>query len=144
MKQTLQLIQTVRVFLIGSILLYFWIVWKLPSSIVPNPFVFRVLTVVAVLMVIGIFLIRKIQVLPAEASLATQTQDASALLRLRQGYLVTYVLSEAIVLYGVALHFLGNSLMRVTPFFLAGLVLMLYFGPKRPAAEFPPDATVKH
>ncbi|MGA9304770.1 MAG: hypothetical protein WBW31_05120 [Candidatus Sulfotelmatobacter sp.] len=53
-------------------------------------------------------------------------------------------MSEAIVLYGVMLHFMGFALSQVAPFFIAGAVLMLFLGPKStPTQEFPPDGILK-
>ena len=70
---------------------------------------------------------------PAESSLAGNPESATTLYRWRTGYMATYALSEAIVLYGVVLRFLGLSFSQVVPFFLAGFILMLFFGPRRPS-----------
>ena len=81
-------------------------------------------------MVILILVMRRIQVLPAEAILQTQPEDKRALARLRVGYLITYTLSLSIVLYGLVLHFFGFSMSQVAQFFIAGFALILYYGPK--------------
>jgi hypothetical protein len=47
--------------------------------------------------------------------------------------MATFALSEAVVIYGVVLRFVGFRFSQVVPFFLAGLILMLFFGPRRPA-----------
>jgi hypothetical protein len=130
--------------MLGSVALYAWLIWCLPSSATPNPIVFRAIAAMAVLLVVVIFVMRRIQVGRVEVLLAAQPQDAKVLLRWRQGYLVTYALSEAIVLYGVVLHFLGFALSQVVPFFVAGAALMLFLGPKSASSqEFPPDADLR-
>jgi|SRR5271157_3674331 len=129
MQAARRFIQTIRFVMLGSIVAYGYIVWWLPSAAIPNPLLFRVLTALSVTLVVGIFVLRRLQVLPVESVLAVQPDDAKALGRWRQGYIVTYVLSEAIVLYGLVLHFLGFRATKVAPFFVAGFVLILFFRP---------------
>jgi hypothetical protein len=141
MQTARRFIQTVRFFMLGSIVLYGYIAWRLPSSAAPNAFLFKVLTVLSIVLVVLIFAMRRIQVLPVEATLAVNPEDAAALSRWRQGYIVSYALSEAIVLYGLVLHFLGFPLARVIPFLASGFMLILLLRPRLPhAPEFPPDA----
>jgi hypothetical protein len=109
---------------------YALVVLWLPSSATPKPILLRAFTALAVFIVTAIFGARRIQVFPVESILEKQPQDASALLRWRQGYLVTYCLSLSIALYGLVLHFLGFPTRQVAPFFVAGLALFLFFGPK--------------
>jgi len=109
--------------------MYLLVVLRLPSSATPNPIIHRTLTALCVALAVVIFVIRKMQVLPAEEILQSQPQDAKALARWRLGYIVIYALSLSIALYGLALHFLGFSMSRVAPFLLAGFVLILFFGP---------------
>ncbi|MGO9084239.1 MAG: hypothetical protein ACLQBK_03360 [Candidatus Sulfotelmatobacter sp.] len=110
--------------------MYAFVILRLPSSATPNPIMLRALTVVAVSITILIFVMRRIQVLPAEAILQIQPEDAKALARWRQGYIVTYALSLSIALYGLVLHFFGFSLSQVAPFFIAGFALILLLGPR--------------
>jgi hypothetical protein len=141
MVATLKFIQTVRFVLAGAVVMYAFVIFRLPSSAKPNPTMLRALTVVAVSVAILIFVMRRIQVLPAEAILQGQPQDAKALARLRQGYLVTYALSLSIALYGVVLHFVGFSMSQIAPFFVAGFALIVFLGPKITAqSEFPPQS----
>jgi hypothetical protein len=138
MKAARKFLQIVRFTMVISIVAYAIMCWRLPSSATPNAAIFRILTLLAISLVVAIFMVRRIYVSPAEAAPVNQPQDAGALNRWRQGYLVTWALSEAIALYGVVLHFMGFPLLRVGPFLLTGIVLMLYFGPKLPLeAEFP-------
>ena len=141
MAATRRFIQTVRFCLAGAIVMYGLVVFRLPSSATPNPVLLRALTVVAVSIAILIFVMRRIQVLPAEAVLQNQPQDVKALARLRQGYVTTYALSLSIALYGLVLHFLGFSKSQIAPFFIAGLALIGFFRPKVAADQaFPPQS----
>jgi hypothetical protein len=130
MNAARKFIQTVRFILLGAIVVYGMLVLRLPSSATSKPIVVQALTVVAVSLVILLFVMRRIQVLPAEAILQEQPQNAKALARWRQGYLVSYILSLSIALYGLVLHFLGFSISQVAPFFVAGTALILFLGPK--------------
>ena len=91
MEGTRKFINTVRFILAGTIVMYALVVLRLPSSsATPSPIILRALTVLAVLMTILIFVMRRVQVFPAEEILQSQPQDAKALGRLRLGYLITY------------------------------------------------------
>ncbi len=141
MKESRRFIQTIRFVLACSVVAYALICRRLPTSGNSNPIVLRAITAMAVVLVIVIFVMRRIQVLPVEAILTTQSPDPKALLRWRKGYLTTYALSVAIALYGLALHFLGSSFMQVVPFFVAGLALILFLGPVSPKSREFPSAT---
>ena len=67
--------------------------------------------------------------MPAESLLAGHPEDTKALRKWRQGYIVIYILAEAVALYGVVLHFIGFAAVRVGPFFVAGFTLILFFRP---------------
>jgi hypothetical protein len=130
MEATRKFIQIVRFVLLSAIVIYGLIVFRLPSSATPKPVVLRAITVLTVSLVVLLFVMRRIQVHPAAAILEKQPQDAKALARWRQGHLVTYTLSLSIALYGLVLHFLGFSASRVAPFFVVGIVLILFLGPR--------------
>jgi len=130
MESTRRFIQTVRFILLGAIVIYGLIVLRLPSSATPKPVVLQAITVLAASLVVLLFVMRRIQVRPAEAILEKQPQDAKALARWRQGHLVTYILSLSIAFYGLVLHFLGFSVSQVAPFFIVGAVLILFLRPR--------------
>lgn len=65
---------------------------------------------------------------------------ATRLARLRLYYLVCHTLSEAVGLYGFALHFLGASRTEEVPFFAAAVTLFLLCYPRTPAAGSPDDS----
>lgn len=125
--------QMVRFALLVCIALYAFIVKMLPSTGTPNLLVFRVMLLLVVVLVGTLFAFRRMMVKPAELALANQPDDPSAIARWRMGYLITYVLSEAIATYGVMLHFMGFTLVQVAPFFVAGFVLIVFYSPRIPA-----------
>jgi len=55
------------------------------------------------------------------------------LTKLRQYYIVCYVLSESTALYGVALRYQGASVREVIPFFLCALILFGLCYPRLPS-----------
>jgi len=130
MEAARKFIQIVRFVLVAVLVMYVYVVLKIPSKAVPNPVMLRVFTAVSIAIVILIFVMRRVKTLPSEAILARGPQDLKVLSNLRQGYLITYTLSFSIALYGVVLHFLGFPLSQIAPFFTAAFALILYFGPK--------------
>jgi hypothetical protein len=52
--------------------------------------------------------------------------------RFQVGYITCFVLSEAIVLYGINLRFYGARLDGALPFYVGGLLLMLFSMPRNP------------
>lgn len=82
---------------------------------------------------IGIaFYFRLKWVQPAAGVLQTKPGDVSALSRCRAGNIVTYVIAEAIILYGFALRFLGGTVLQALPFYAAAVALMILWWPRRP------------
>jgi hypothetical protein len=69
---------------------------------------------------------------PAAELLQTQPGDASALGRWRAGNIITFVIAEAIMLYGFALRFLGGTVLQALPFYAAAVALMILWWPRRP------------
>lgn len=132
MEAARRIMQIVRLALLACILLYAVIVKLLPTSATPNMLVFKVITLLALMLVITVFAFRHTMVQRALSALALQPEDRLAISRWRTGYLVLYLLSEAIATYGVILHFIGFNLAQVAPFFIVGLVLILFYSPKTP------------
>jgi hypothetical protein len=123
----------VRWMMLASVLLCVAIVRVIPArNLSPTPTFLYGFTIMAVVMVIGILVLRRLWVLPAESVLAAHPEDRGTTVRWQTGYLVTYALSEAIAVYGVALHFLGFRFPQVILFCLAGFGLLLFFRPRTP------------
>jgi hypothetical protein len=126
----------VRVAMLVSIALYVFIGERMGKNLgAPSTNLYFAITLVAITTVGMTFAVRRLFVLRAEATLAAQPEDAVALKRWWAGYIFTYALCEAVALFGFVLRILGFTLSQVVPFYLVGFVLMLLFGPRRPASE---------
>ncbi len=126
-----RVLQIMRFAFLASIALYAYLVVSLPSHATPNPVIFLPISLVAVTLLIGVFVTRRMFLARTEKILAVNPEDSAALARWRMGYLVAYALSEAIVLFGIVLHFLGFSFRQVAPFFLTSFLLILFLAPPR-------------
>jgi len=136
METTLRLLRMVWSALLFSIVMYVLIGERVgPHRTALDPTIFRAIAFVAVATVGMIFAVRRMIVLRAAQTLAGQPADNAANLRWRGGYIVTFALCEAIALYGFVLRMQGFSLSQVAPFYFGGLLLMVYFGPRRPASN---------
>ena len=100
-----------------------------------DPTVFYVLSLATITIVGVILVVRRTLVLQSETVLATRPSDAATLNRWRAGYILTYSLSEAIALFGLVLRLIGFGLSHVASFYIAGFILLLFFGPRRPAVQ---------
>jgi hypothetical protein len=104
-------------------------------STVSNATMFYVFSMVTVTMVGIILVVRRTLVTQSAVALAMRPADVAALGRWRAGYIMTYALSEAIALFGLVLRLTGFTLSQVAPFYVAGFILLLFFGPRRPVSE---------
>ncbi|HEX4001948.1 MAG TPA: hypothetical protein VHX36_04825 [Candidatus Acidoferrales bacterium] len=85
----------------------------------------------AVLVAIALYvLVKKIR--PALETLQTKPADAASLATWRSASLASYVIAEAIVLFGLCLRFLGGARSLSIPFYAVGLLLMLFLFPRHP------------
>ncbi len=125
-------LQVVRFAMLISIVLYLVIVVQLPAHTAPNPLLFRVLALLGVANVGLILFLRRIFVASPAEVLRSSPQDSTALAKWKSGHILTWAFAEAIALYGLVLHFLGFSMREVSPFFMAGALLIVVFGPKLP------------
>jgi hypothetical protein len=133
-----KIVQLIRIALLVSIALYVIIGERGGQISVapPSRNLYFAITLVAITTVGMVFAVRRIFVLRSEATLAAQPEDSVALNRWRVGYIISYVLSETVALFGLVLRIQGGfTLSQVAPFYLVGFVLILLFGPRRPATS---------
>lgn len=137
MESSIKVVRIIRFALVVSIVLYALMGEYVarPLAHPPDAMLFYALTGLAVVMVVLIAVVRRLAVVRAEEILSSRPADAAALGRWRAGYLVTYVLCEAVGLYGLVLRFLGFTLAQVAPFYVASIALMLFFSPRPPSRE---------
>jgi hypothetical protein len=100
-----------------------------------DPTLFYALSLATITIVGVILVVRRTLVLQSAAALATRPNDVATLHRWRAGYVMTYALSEAIAMFGLILRIIGFSLSQVASFYVAGFILLLFFGPRRPVSE---------
>lgn len=132
MELSLKFVRTVQLILLVSIVVYAFIAQRFgpaPREVVPA-FSYAI-TTVAVALAGAVFVLRQVMVRRAERMLAANAQDARALVLWRMAYVFTFFLCETIALLGITLRFAGSGFSQVVPFFLAGFILMLLFGPRR-------------
>ncbi len=136
MDVAVRVLRILQFALLASIVLYVGLaaILSTPPGRPPAPILLIALTFLAVMNVLVIMVMRRVFVSKAEEILRTNPEDAGALMRWRSGYIVTYAIAESVALYGLVLHFLGFTHVEVTPFFLAGFVLLVFFPPRRPAS----------
>ena len=136
MEGSVKLLRLVQLAMLGAILLYIGVGEAVGSvARISNTTMFYILSMVTVTIVGVILVVRRTLVTQSEAALATRPGDAPTLGRWRAGYIMTYALSEAIALFGLVLRLTGFTLSQVVPFYVAGFILLLFFGPRSPARE---------
>lgn len=134
MHSTFRSLQIVRVVMLISIAAYVLLgEYLIPARVIPGRIFFYALTAIAVLLVIGSFMVRRFLGRKATAALADVPAPASALNLWRGAYIVIYVFSESIAILGFVLRVMGYTLSEVAPFYIVGFFLFLYFAPKKPS-----------
>jgi hypothetical protein len=100
-----------------------------------NPTLFYALSLATITIVGVILVVRRTLVLQSANMLAARPNDVATLSRWRAGYVMTYALSETIAIFGLLLRVIGFSLTQVASFYIAGFILLLFFGPRRPVSQ---------
>jgi hypothetical protein len=134
MGRTLRTLRVVQLAMLGSILLYA-VVGELvgPKARAVNPAVSYIFTTMGVAIVGIIFVVRRTLVLRSAETLAANPEDSLTLNHWKTGYVATYALCEALAAFGIVLRFMGFNFQQSLPFYVGGLVLLLFFGPQKPA-----------
>ena len=136
MDASVKLLRTVQVAMLVSVVLYVLVGERIGDVLrLNNPMMFYALSMVTVTIVGVILVVRRTLVAQSAASLRTRPEDLATLGRWRAGYVMTYALSEAIALFGLVLRMIGFSLSQVAPFYIAGFILLSFFGPRRPISS---------
>jgi hypothetical protein len=135
MEQSIRLLSILRYAFLGSIFLYIAVGETLNRVTTPNLILFYALTFAAITAVGAILVIRRTMVVPSETALRIRTDDAVSVNRWRTGCIVTYAMSEAVALFGLVLRITGFTLSQVAAFYIAGIVLLLFFSPQPRISE---------
>ena len=136
MESAIKIVRLLQIAMLLSVLLLV-IVGEMVGSIprLSNPTLFYALSLATITMVGVILVVRRTLVLQSAATLAERPDDVATIARWRAGYVMTYALSEAIAMFGLLLRIIGFSLQQVASFYVAGFILLLFFGPRRPVRE---------
>jgi hypothetical protein len=126
-----RLIQIAMLLSVGMFVVAGEMVGPIPK--LSNPTLFYALSLATITIVGVILVVRRTLVLQSAVTLATRPNDVPTLNRWRAGYVMTYALSEAIAMFGLVLRLIGFTLSQVASFYIAGFILLLFFGPRRPA-----------
>jgi hypothetical protein len=136
MKGTLRMLRIVQWTMLGSILLYVVIGEVLgPGGRAVDPSLSYFFSTASVAIVGVIFVVRRTLVLRSAEGLAAHPDDAASLNHWKNGYLATYVLCEALALFGLIQRFMGFNLQQSLPYYIGGFVLLFFFGPREPVSS---------
>jgi hypothetical protein len=89
-------------------------------------------TTIGVVIVGVIFVVRRTLVMRSAESLAAHPDDGLSLQHWKNGYIATYVLCEALALFGLVLRCTGFNFQQCLPFYVGGFVMLFFFAPREP------------
>ena len=111
MESAIKVVRAVQIAFLVSVVLYVGVGEKVGSiERLNEPVLFYVLSLVTIIIVGVILVVRRTLVLQS-------------------------ALAEAIALFGLVLRFIGFTLSQVWSFYIAGFILLLFFGPRLPESE---------
>jgi hypothetical protein len=133
-QQTLRFLRIVHGSLMSAVLLYLYVMRLVPAqpSQELDAKVPLLLGVVALVELAVGASIRSRKLRTAFETLRKVPDDVRALGQWRQGVIISDSLAMAVVLFGVALHFLGAPSLQVASFFAVGAVALLLWWPRQP------------
>ena len=133
MENAIKIIRAIQIAMLLSVAI-FVLAGEMVGSIprLSDPTLFYALSLATITIVGVILVVRRTLVLQSAVTLAARPNDVATLNRWRAGYVMTYALSEAIAMFGLVLRLIGFSLSQVASFYIAGFILLLFFGPRRP------------
>jgi cytochrome b561 len=134
MTRALKTLRAVQWAMLASILVY-GIVGEVvgPVGRGVDPALSYIFSTLAVGIVGTIFVVRRTLVLRAAENLAARPDDSLSLNHWQTGYIATYVLCEALGLFGLVLRFRGCQLQQSLLFYAGAFVLLIFFRPRQPA-----------
>ncbi len=119
--------------LISSIILYAIVGEIVPHhQLTANLLIFRVVEILSLVTVAVLFAVRRFTT-KLQTSLQSGREEPHAIARWRGACIAGFALCEVIALYGFVLRMQGFRLPQVAPFYMAGMLLLVWFVPRRPA-----------
>jgi hypothetical protein len=104
------------------------------SAAPPPDTLFHTLSLLSISVVAATVVVRRTLVLPAETALKRRGDDSLAIASWRTGYILLYLLSDTLGLFGLALRMAGFTLANIWGFYLGGFLLLLVYSPRTPRA----------
>ncbi|HEX3739011.1 MAG TPA: hypothetical protein VHV29_04725 [Terriglobales bacterium] len=135
MSKALKMLRAVQWAMLGSVPLYAVVgEFIRPASHMLDPALSYLFTTMGVAIIGVIFVVRRTLVFRAAETLANEPNDVLSLNQWKTGYIATYVLCEALALFGLIERFLGCTVQQSVPYYVGGFILMLFFRPRQPVA----------
>lgn len=130
-QRNLRSLQTVHAAFLFAAVAYLVVSYVAGPRTQPQPLSFILgVGVVAISTCAGGIFIRSRFVQPASETLRSNPDDAAAVARWRTGTILSLVFSETVVLYGLALRFIGASWNICGIFYVVGIFLLLAWTPR--------------
>jgi len=131
---TLKNLRLVHGALLLATVLYAVLMWVIPAHAGDKPKQLFVITAggLSFVIIAAGFAVRKKMIQPALEALRTKPEDIGSLGHWRSGAILSATLAEAVVLFGVVVHFLGGSTIQSAGFWIAGAVTLLIWWPQAP------------
>lgn len=131
---TFRVLRTIHLAMLISVFLYIWVAERVlrhsPRS--PDRVFTTSIGVLAATIFVAAIVVRIKIVQPALDLLQTKPGDKQSLVRWRSASIISFVLAETVMMFGVALRAVGVTLAQSAPFYLAAIALMLFLRPRRP------------
>jgi hypothetical protein len=133
-ETSLRVLRTVHIsFLVASVLIIYVGETAAPrDSAAIKSSVFYALAIAAGLAALfGWTFQRKMSAAAEQQAISGMPIELAALQRRQVGYMIAFACSLSVTLYGFVLLFLGATRTQIVPLYVVGIVLLLYFTPRR-------------
>ena len=131
MESALKQMRMMWAFFIVACLAYVALPELLRAPVKPvQPMVYWVLMAIAFMDLVTIVIFRRFTIDKAADILRLNPSDAPAILKWRQGQLVTFAIASAIVLFGLVMRFVGINTLQAAPFYVVGVAALIIFKPQ--------------
>lgn len=137
MGAALRTVRVIQIAMLVCVGIYAVVGEVVGSRVTTNASTLYAISFASISLVGAILVVRKTMVLQSEAELKAKPEDAATLARWKTGYIVSYVLCEALALFGLLLRIMGFTLTHVWPYYAGSLVLLLLFWPRAPQSRIP-------
>src|SRR6266850_5039298 len=134
MEQQLRVLRIVHAAMLAAAVLYIFLPETVKRDRVEEPgqVTYLAVALIAAFSVGAVLMVRQVIVGRALETLQLHPEDGASLKRWFSGNMILFALCESVVVYGLALRFIGATWVQVAPFYAAGIILLLLFAPRKP------------